>query len=65
MIPLLLIQFGYKLIWLIMVGYPLWSANHSAPFSELTRANLIGIILDLILIPWPYVIKNFVLKNAL
>ncbi len=27
MIPLLLIQFSYKIIWLIIVAYPLWSAN--------------------------------------
>ena len=27
MIPLLLVQISYKLIWLIIVAYPLWSAN--------------------------------------
>ncbi len=63
MIPLLLMQFSYKLIWLFMVGYPLWAANHSAAFSKLTKANLIGIVLDLLVIPWSYVFKNFILAS--
>src|SRR3954463_14130655 len=28
MIPLLLVQISYKLIWLVIVALPLWSANH-------------------------------------
>ncbi|HUR10896.1 MAG TPA: hypothetical protein VM012_05980 [Flavitalea sp.] len=69
MIPLLLVQFSYKLIWLIIVAYPLLSANQLAGSSAqgLTKANGIGIVLDLLIIPWPFVYKNFVLvskKNA-
>jgi len=63
MIPILLVQFSYKLIWLIIVAYPLWSAHEVMTSSAqgLTKANLIGIILDLLIIPWPYVLKNFIL----
>jgi hypothetical protein len=65
MIPLLLVQFSYKLIWLIMVAYPLWSAHQLTPSSAqgLTKANTIGIVLDLLIIPWPYVWKNYILKS--
>ena len=65
MIPLLLVQFSYKLIWLIIVAYPLWSANQlPSPSAEgLTKANSIGIILDLLIIPWPYVLKNYILNR--
>ena len=65
MIPLLLVQFSYKLIWLIIVVYPLWSANQlPSPSAEgLTKANSIGIILDLLIIPWPYVLKNYILNS--
>ena len=62
MVPLLLVQFSYKLIWLIILGYPLWTANRIEGFSaELTKANLIGVVLDLLIIPWPYVFKNYIL----
>ena len=63
MIPLLLVQFSYKLIWLIIVAYPLWSANQvpSPAAQELIKANSIGIMLDLLIIPWPYVLKNYIL----
>ncbi|HEX2977368.1 MAG TPA: hypothetical protein VHO68_15650 [Bacteroidales bacterium] len=63
MIPLLLVQFSYKLIWLIIVALPLWSANKLTGSSAqgLAEANSIGIVIDLLVIPWPYVIRNFIL----
>ena len=63
MVPLLLVQFFYKLIWLIIVAYPLWSANKLTGSSAygLTEANSIGIVIDLLVIPWPYVFKNYIL----
>jgi len=64
MIPLLLVQFSYKLIWIIIVAYPLWSANQltGSPAQGLTKANSTGIVLDLLVIPWSYVLKNYILK---
>ena len=64
MIPLLLVQFSYKLIWLIIVAYPLWSANHLTGSSaqELTDINFKGVVVDLLVIPWSYVFKNYILK---
>jgi hypothetical protein len=64
MIPLLLVQFSYKLIWLIIVAYPLWSANHLTGSSaqDLAEINFKGIGVDLLVIPWPYVLKNYIFK---
>lgn len=56
MVPLMLLQFFYKSIWLIAVALPLRSAGG---YSNLTKPFLIGVILDLIVIPWPYVIGNY------
>jgi hypothetical protein len=63
MLPLLLIQFSYKLIWLLMVAYPLWAANHLVLWQAqgLTKANLLGVVLDLLVIPWGYVFKKYIL----
>src|SRR3982751_6979055 len=68
MIPLLLIQFTYKLIWSILVAYPLWSAHQLPASHELTNIMVKGVIVDLFIIPWPYVLRNYILiqkKNKL
>ena len=57
MLPLLLLQLVYKSIWLIVAGLPLWSVGGS---SDLMRAMMMGVVLDLIVIPWPYVFKTYV-----
>jgi len=62
MVPLLLVQFFYKLIWLIIVAYPLWVESKLAGSAAhgLTEANAVGIIIDLLVIPWPHVFKEYV-----
>ena len=61
MIPLLLVQFSYKLIWLAIVTYPLWSANQLKSSDGLTVAMVSGVVIDLLVIPWYYVLKNYIL----
>ncbi len=61
MLPLLLLQLFYKVVWLIGVAYPLWSAGHLDPAnSGLFKACAIGAALDLIVIPWPHVFENYI-----
>lgn len=63
MIPLLLIQFSYKIIWLIIVAYPLWISNQLAGSSieGMTMLFVKSVVVDLLVIPWTYVLKNYVL----
>lgn len=63
MIPIILLNITYKIIWLSIVAYPLWSISQleGSNAEGLTRSNLIGFIIDLIVIPWSYVFKNYVL----
>jgi hypothetical protein len=61
MLPLLLLQLLYKSIWVIAVALPLWSAFRSI---ELTKVMAIGAVVDLIVIPWPYVLANYVKKRG-
>jgi len=58
MLPVLFMQLFYKSMWLITVALPLWSAGRSAP--QLTYGMILGVVLDLIVIPWPYVLANYV-----
>jgi len=59
MLPVLLMQLVYKSIWLIAVYLPLRSAGVS---TGLTRTMAIGVVVDLIVIPWPYVLATYVKK---
>ncbi len=60
MLPLLLLQLFYKSVWLVGMAYPLWSAGQLDPTSEeLLKPFLIAIPIDLIVIPWGYVFKNY------
>jgi hypothetical protein len=63
MIPLLLVQFTYKLIWSIIVAYPIWNANQLPASHELTNIMVKGVFIDLLIIPWPYVLRNFILMQ--
>jgi len=51
MLPLLLLQLYYKSVWLIAVALPLWSSGRP---PELTKTFVIGVVGDLIVIPWTY-----------
>ncbi len=63
MIPLLILQFSYKLVWVLGVGIPLWNNGQlDAGASGLMMANGLGVILDLIVIPWVYVVRNYFKK---
>lgn len=59
MLPLFLLQLFYKSVWLLAVAIPLRSAGQS---TGLTKLFVIGVVLDLIAIPWPYVLANYVTK---
>ena len=61
MLPLLLLQLLYKSIWLIAVYLPLRSAGQS---TGLTKAMVIGVVGDLIVIPWSYVLDNYVKRRG-
>jgi len=59
MLPLMILQFLYKSIWLIAVALPMWSAGQS---TSLVRIFVIAIVVELFVIPWPYVLANYVKK---
>jgi hypothetical protein len=64
MTPMLLLQFFYKLVWLIGVAFPLWRDNHFDDAKGLTIIFIVGIVLDLLIIPWKYVFKKYFSTNS-
>jgi uncharacterized membrane protein len=62
MLPMMFFELVWKLIWLIAVALPLWSAGQmDANNLETVQNCLVGVIF-LFVIPWRYVVPNHVLK---
>ena len=63
MLPLVLLEISYKVLWLIVVAYPLWSTNQltGSPAEEMTIA-FSWVALAIIAVPWKYAFKSYVLK---
>lgn len=61
MLPLLLFQFTYKLVWLLFVE---WPDRQSIESSEMMQAMLIGFIVELFIIPWAYVFRSYILQKG-
>ena len=61
MVPLLLIFLVSKAIWLLLVALPLWASD--AAFDPLMRqftmAMAAGVVIDLLVIPWGYVLAHY------
>src|ERR1700693_294878 len=63
MLPLLLMQFFYKSVWVLAVGLTLRSAGQLAPVAaDLFSVCSKGLVVDLLVIPWPYVLAHYVKK---
>ena len=62
MLPLLFFEFGWKLVWIIAVFVPRWSAGAiDAATAESAREIMFGAIVPVI-IPWRYVIAHYITK---
>ena len=61
MLPLVLLEIAYKVLWLILVAYPLWSTDSLAgsPAEERTYAFL-WVVLPIIATPWKYAFDTYV-----
>ena len=64
MLPLLLFELTWKVIWLAAVAFPLWRAN---AIDERTMETVVECAMGAILlfvIPWGYVFDNYVKKRG-
>lgn len=62
MLPLMFFELAWKAIWLIAIAWPAWSAGQvDADMKESIIACSMAVVIPFI-IPWSYVIQNYVLK---
>ena len=64
MVPLLLLEIFYKVLWLLMVAYPLWKVDKllGSPAEGMTYAFL-WVILPIVAVPWGYAFKNYLFSR--
>jgi hypothetical protein len=60
MLPIVLLEIFYKVLWLILVAYPLWSKGTLAgsPAEEIT-SQFLWVLLPIVAVPWGYVFVNY------
>jgi hypothetical protein len=61
MLPILLLEILYKLIWLILVAYPLWSSKQliGSAAENMTYAFL-WVVLPIVVMPWRYIFRRYI-----
>jgi hypothetical protein len=60
MLPILLLEIFYKVLWLMVVAYPLWSAGTLAGSSaEGTTSAFLWVLLPIVAVPWGYVFGSY------
>jgi hypothetical protein len=65
MLPILLLEIFYKVLWLIIVAYPLWVTGKLAGSpAEGTTSAFLWVILPIVAVPWGYVFVNYLYKPA-
>jgi hypothetical protein len=61
MLPLLLFELLWKIIWVLAYGLPLWYTQRLAPDAQDILINcLVGVVLVPLVIPWGYVFRQYV-----
>ena len=61
MLPILLLEISYKLVWLWIVAYPLWVSNTlSGSSAEGMTMVFLPVLLPILFVPWRYVFKTYI-----
>lgn len=65
MLPIIMLEILYKLIWLAAVALPLWQSNRLAGSSaEGLTYIFLFVLLPLVAVPWGYVFRTYILPNS-
>ena len=60
MLPLLMFEFAWKLVWMIAYGLPQWSSGQRPPTFAEDFFNIGAGAILLVVIPWGYVWRHYV-----
>lgn len=61
MLPLLFVELVWKATWVIAIGLPMRNAGQlEGAFSETWFANVLGLVIFPLAIPWGYVVRRYI-----
>lgn len=61
MLPIILLEILYKVIWLLVVAYPLWSVGQlEGSDAEGLFLPFVWVILPIVVVPWKYVFRKYI-----
>jgi hypothetical protein len=64
MIPILLFEMTWKLIWLSTVALPLWLAGELNGATATVAINCSLVVIVLIILPWPYLVRQYTIGRG-
>lgn len=64
MLPMLVFEVAWKVIWLSLIALPAWRAGLMSADQQRTFWECIGIVVVIALLPWRYVWRTFVAGPA-
>jgi hypothetical protein len=60
MLPVILLEIFYKVLWLVVVAYPLWKRNELAgSWAEETAKVFFPVFVPILIVPWRYVAASY------
>jgi hypothetical protein len=64
MLPILLLEIFYKVLWLIVVAYPLWSGGTLVGSrAEGMTSAFLWVLLPIVAVPWGYAFGTYIYKS--
>ncbi len=64
MLPIILLEILYKVIWLLVVAYPLWSVGQlEGSDAEGLFLPFVWVILPIVAVPWKYVVRKYIYNS--
>jgi hypothetical protein len=64
MLPILLFEVAWKLIWLAAVALPLWLNQQMDPDTQASATEILWVVIIIAVIPWRYVYRNYLARRA-
>jgi hypothetical protein len=65
MLPLLIFEFAWKLLWVLAIWLPLWLTHRmDADNAEIALSIFVGVVLVPLVLPWGYVWRTYVVAPA-
>ena len=64
MLPVLMFEIAWKVIWLAAVALPLWLAGQMDAATQATAIECLGLVIVVAVMPWRYVLAHYGLKRS-